>query len=33
MAYQYKLTPLAASDIDDALDYISDILLNPAAAA
>ena len=33
MAYQYKFTPLAASDIDDALDYITDILLNPAAAA
>ena len=32
MAYRYKLTPLAVSDIDNALDYISDKLLNPDAA-
>ncbi len=32
MEYQYKLTPLAVSDIDEALDYISCRLLNPAAA-
>lgn len=32
MAYRYKLTPLAVSDIDDALDYISDKLQNPDAA-
>ena len=33
MAYRYKLTPLVASDIDDALNYISYRLLNPGAAA
>ena len=32
MAYSYKLTPLAVSDINDALDYISERLLNPGAA-
>ena len=32
MAYRYKFTPLAISDIDSALDYISGILLNPKAA-
>ena len=32
MAYRYKLTPLALSDIDDALDYIYGTLSNPAAA-
>ena len=33
MEYHYKITPLAVSDIDDALDYISGTLLNPGAAA
>ena len=33
MAYRYKLTPLVASDIDDALHYIFYRLLNPGAAA
>ena len=33
MTYQYKLTPLAASDIDEALDYISNVLLNPATVS
>ena len=32
MAYRYKLTPLAIADIDDALDYISEKLLNSVAA-
>ena len=32
MGYRYKLTPLALSDIDDALGYISGKLSNPAAA-
>ena len=32
MAYQYKFTPLAYSDLDNALDYISEKLLNPNAA-
>jgi hypothetical protein len=32
MTYQYKLTPLAVLDINDALDYISDKLRNPGAA-
>lgn len=32
MAYRYKLTPLAVSDMDDALNYISGKLLNPSAA-
>ena len=32
MAYRYELTPLAISDIDEALDYISEKLLNPSAA-
>ena len=32
MADRYRLTPLALSDIDDALSYISDTLSNPAAA-
>lgn len=32
MAYRYKLTPLALSDIDDALGYISGTLSNPTAA-
>ena len=33
MEYLYKFTPLAVSDIDDALDYISGTLMNPEAAA
>ena len=32
MAYRYKLTPLAVSDMDDTLNYISEKLLNPRAA-
>ena len=32
MAYHYKLTPLAVTDIDEALDYISKSFLNPNAA-
>ena len=32
MAYLYKFTPLALSDIDEALDYIAVNLANPAAA-
>ncbi len=32
MAYRYSFTPLAVADIDDALDYISGVLLNPEAA-
>ncbi len=32
MAYHYKFTPLAISDIDNALDYISSKLQNPDAA-
>lgn len=32
MAYQYKLTPLAVSDINDTLDYIANKLMNPSAA-
>lgn len=32
MAYQYKFTPLALSDIDEALDYIGGYLSNPSAA-
>ena len=32
MRYRYDLTPLAVSDIDDALDYISRKLLNQSAA-
>ena len=32
MAYSYKLTPLAETDIDDALGYISGTLSNPSAA-
>lgn len=32
MAYRYKLTPLALSDIDDALGYIGETLSNPSAA-
>lgn len=32
MAYLYKFTPLALSDIDEALDYIAGNLSNPTAA-
>ena len=32
MAYKYKLTPLALTDIDEAMGYISERLSNPAAA-
>ena len=32
MAYRYKFTPLAVSDIDKALDYIAGDLSNPSAA-
>ena len=32
MAYKYKITPLAVSDIDDALDYISHTLQNQSAS-
>ena len=32
MKYQYRITPLAVSDIDESLDYISSILLNKKAA-
>ena len=32
MKYRYDLTPLAVSDIDEALDYISRKLLNQSAA-
>lgn len=32
MAWQYKLTPLALSDIDEALSYIGGNLSNPTAA-
>lgn len=32
MGYRYKLTPLALSDIDDALNYIGQTLSNPSAA-
>ena len=32
MGYRYKLTPLAISDIDETLDYISGKLMNPVAA-
>ena len=32
MEYQYRLTPLAIKDIDDALDYISGKIMNPMAA-
>ena len=31
MAYRYKLTPLAISDMDDVFNYISRKLLNPKA--
>ena len=33
MAYHYSITPLAVSDIDDALGYISVTLLNQEASA
>lgn len=32
MAYRYKFTPLALTDIDEALDYIAGNLANPSAA-
>jgi len=32
MEYQYKFTPLAVSDIDDALDYIANVLFNKFAS-
>ena len=32
MAYRYKFTPLALSDMDEALDYIAGSLSNPSAA-
>ena len=32
MAYRYKFTPLAITDIDDALSYIAGNLSNPSAA-
>lgn len=33
MGYRYKFTPLAVSDIDETLDYISEKLMNPGAAS
>ena len=32
MAYRYKFTPLAVTDIDETLDYIAGYLSNPSAA-
>ena len=32
MGYRYKFTPLALSDMDEALDYIAGSLSNPSAA-
>lgn len=32
MGYRYKFTPLAASDLDETINYISGKLMNPRAA-